>query len=70
MNQQTYKKSFVIGAVAIGVIAGIAVGFFTAHSMMGDMDGMTMGTGDVSAPPGRAGEMGETERLGARRAGG
>ncbi len=61
MNQQTYKKSFVIGAVAIGVIAGVAVGFFTAHRMMGDMDGMTMGTGGVSAPPGRAGEMGRHE---------
>ena len=35
MNQQAYKKSFVIGAVAIGVIAGVAVGFFTAHRMMG-----------------------------------
>ena len=41
MNQQAYKKSFVIGAVAIGVIAGVAAGFFTAHRMMGDMDGMT-----------------------------
>ena len=37
MNQQTYRKSFVVGAVAIGVIAGVAVGFFTAHRMMGDM---------------------------------
>ena len=70
MNQQAYRKSFVVGAVAIGVIAGITVGFFIAHRMMGDMAGMTMGTGDVSAAPGRAGEMGETRRLGARRAGG
>ena len=31
MNQQTYRKSFVVGAVAIGVIAGVTVGFFTAH---------------------------------------
>src|SRR5512141_1681717 len=58
MNQQAYKQSFVIGAVAIGVITGIAAGFFTAHRVMGDMDGMTMGTGGVSAPPGLAGEMG------------
>jgi membrane fusion protein, copper/silver efflux system len=73
MNQQTYRKSFVIGAVAIGAIAGVAAGFFTAHKMKGDMAGMTMGTGGVpgemSLPaqargggvqqsPGRAGEMG------------
>ena len=29
MNQQAYRKSFVIGAVAIGVIAGVTVGFFS-----------------------------------------
>jgi Cu(I)/Ag(I) efflux system membrane fusion protein len=58
MSQQTYRNSFVIGAVVIGVIAGVAVGFFTAHKMKGDMAGMTMGTGGVLAPPGRAGEMG------------
>ncbi len=50
MNQQSYKKSFVIGGIAIGAIAGVAVGFFAAHGMMG--------TGGVSAPPGWAGEMG------------
>ena len=38
MNQQAYKKSFVIGAVAMGVIAGVAVGFFTGHGMMGTVD--------------------------------
>ena len=59
MNQQAYKKSFVIGAVAIGMITGITIGFFIAHGMMGSMIGMTMGTGDVSASPGRAGELGE-----------
>ena len=59
MNQHAYRKSFVVGAVAIGVIAGVAAGFFTAHRTMGDMASMTMGTGDVSASPGRAGEMGE-----------
>lgn len=37
MNQRTYKKTFVIGAVAIGTIAGIAAGFFAAHRTMGDM---------------------------------
>ena len=42
MNQQTYRKSFMVGAVAIGVIAGVAVGFFTAHRMMG--------TGDIWRP--------------------
>lgn len=44
MNQLAYRKSFVVGAVAIGAIAGVAIGFFTAHRMMGDMAGMTMGT--------------------------
>jgi Cu(I)/Ag(I) efflux system membrane fusion protein len=42
MNQQSYKKSLVVGAVAIGVIAGVAVGFFTAHRVMGDMNQMDM----------------------------
>jgi Cu(I)/Ag(I) efflux system membrane fusion protein len=51
MNQQSYRKNFVIGVVAIAVIAGVAVGFFTAHGMMG--------TGSVSAPTGRESEMGE-----------
>ncbi len=38
MNRQASKNSFVIGAVAIGVIAGVAVGFVTAHRLvMGDM---------------------------------
>jgi Cu(I)/Ag(I) efflux system membrane fusion protein len=58
MNQQAYKKSFVIGAVAIGVIAGVTVGFFAANRTMGDMVGMIIGTGVVSAAPERAGEMG------------
>ena len=53
MNQHAYKKSFVAGAVAIGVIAGVAVGFFTAHRMTGDR-----GIGAVSAAPGRAGDGG------------
>ena len=57
MNQQSYKKNFVIGVVAIGAIAGVAIGFITAYGTMGAMADMTMGTGGVSAPPGRAGEM-------------
>ncbi|MEO5630414.1 MAG: efflux RND transporter periplasmic adaptor subunit [Nitrospiraceae bacterium] len=63
MNQQTYKKSFVVAVVAIGVIAGIAVGFFTAHRTMGDVAGMPMGTHGVSAPAGRAGEMGDMKQM-------
>jgi Cu(I)/Ag(I) efflux system membrane fusion protein len=43
MNRQTSKNSFVGGAAMIGVIAGVAVGFFTAHRMMmGDMRQMDM----------------------------
>src|ERR1051326_2383621 len=34
MDQQGNKQGIVVGAVAIGVIAGIAVGFFTGHRMM------------------------------------
>ena len=45
MNRHPFKNSVVVGVAAIGVIAGIAVGFFTAHKMMGDRGGMTMGTG-------------------------
>src|SRR5215510_1071870 len=60
MNPHAYKTSFVIGAVAIGVMAGIAAGFFTAHRVMGDMGNMPMGGGDVSAsstPAPGTGEM-------------
>ena len=78
MDQQAYRNSIVVGAVAIGVIAGVAVGFFTAHSMTGDMAGMTMGPGvalagqgqagdrgigAVSAAPGRAGEMDDMKQM-------
>ena len=59
MNQQPYKKSFVVGAVAIGVMAGGAIGFFTAHRMMGTMTDMTTGTRGVSALPGQAEEAEE-----------
>ena len=63
MNQQSYKKNFVIGAVAIGAIAGVAIGFFAAHGMVGTMADMTTGTGGVSAPTGRAGEMSEMKGM-------
>ena len=63
MNQHAYRKSFVVGTVAIGTIAGVAIGFFTAHRMMGDMAGMTMETGVVLAAPGRAGEMGDMKQM-------
>jgi Cu(I)/Ag(I) efflux system membrane fusion protein len=49
MSQQSYRKYFMVGAVAMGVVAGAAAGFFTAHGMMG--------TGGVSAAPAPAGEM-------------
>jgi len=62
MNQQTYKKTFVIGAVAIGTIAGIAVGFFAAHRTMSDMVGMIIGTGVVLAAPEPA-EMGDMKQM-------
>ena len=43
MNQQLSKNTFVVGAIAIGVIVGVAVGYFTAHRMMkGDMKQMDM----------------------------
>ena len=48
MKQPLYRKTLVVGVVAIGVIAGVAVGFFTAHRMMTadlkqrDMKGMPM----------------------------
>lgn len=65
MNRQTSQNSFVVGAVAIGVIAGVAVGFFTAHRMMTgdmkqrDMKGMpiegTMPMKDMAPMPGMSG---------------
>ena len=65
MNRQTSKNSFVVGAVAIGVVAGVAVGFFTAHRMttgdlkQRDMKGMpmegTMPMKDMEAMPGMSG---------------
>jgi Cu(I)/Ag(I) efflux system membrane fusion protein len=52
MNQQTYRKRFVAGAVAAGVIAGVTVGFFTAHRTMGDMNQMDMKEGPMQDMPG------------------
>jgi hypothetical protein len=69
MDQQTYRKSIVVGAVAIGVIAGVAVGFFTAHGMRGDIAGMTMGPGVALAAPGGAGDMGNMTQMEMNRAG-
>lgn len=57
MNRQTSTHSFVVGAVAIGVIAGVAVGYFTAHRMMGDMAGMTAEKGSGSQLTQHVGEM-------------
>ncbi|THJ20475.1 MAG: efflux RND transporter periplasmic adaptor subunit [Nitrospira sp. CG24E] len=45
MDQHPYRKHFIVGTVAIGVIAGVAAGFFAAHgqvSEMGDMKQMDM----------------------------
>ncbi len=58
MNQQSYKKNFVIGVVAIGAIAGVAVGFFTAHGTMGTMADMAKGTGGEKAMEGMEGMPG------------
>ena len=73
MNQQTYRKNFMVGAVAIGVIAGAAVGFISAQRMMGTGsvsaapalagEKADMGTGGVSTPPGRVAEMGEMKGM-------
>jgi Cu(I)/Ag(I) efflux system membrane fusion protein len=42
MNRQGYRKHVVVGAVTIGVIAGVAVGFFIGHGMSGAMADMSM----------------------------
>ena len=73
MNRQTSKNSFMVGAVAIGVIAGLVVGFFTAHRMMTgdlkqrDMTGMPMeGTMPMKdmEPVGEAGASAPARRAG------
>ncbi|OQW63350.1 MAG: hypothetical protein BVN29_16725 [Nitrospira sp. ST-bin5] len=65
MNRQTSINNFVIGAMLIGVTAGVAVGFFTAHRMMtgdlkqGGMKGMPMegrmSMQDMAPMPGMSG---------------
>ena len=63
MNRQTSKNSFVVGAVAIGVIAGVAVGFLTSQKMKGhemtsrsmnemDMKGMEKNVQEMEGMPG------------------
>jgi Cu(I)/Ag(I) efflux system membrane fusion protein len=54
MNQQSYRKNFVIGVVAIGAIAGVAAGFFLAHGLSGAMADMAMEQMDMKemAPAG------------------
>ncbi|TKB67564.1 MAG: efflux RND transporter periplasmic adaptor subunit [Nitrospira sp.] len=45
MSQQSYRKYFMVGAVAMGAIAGVAVGVFTTHKAAADveeMKGMSM----------------------------
>lgn len=39
MNQRVYRKGLMVGAVTLGVIAGVTAGFFAAHRMMGDTVG-------------------------------
>jgi Cu(I)/Ag(I) efflux system membrane fusion protein len=55
MKQQSYGKKFVVGVVAIGAIAGVTVGFFTPHGMMGAVG--------VSEPTGREGEKEEMKGM-------
>ena len=65
MNQQIYRNIFVVAIVAIGVIAGVAVGFVTAHRMMtgdqmqSDMKGIpredTRPVKDMEPMPGMSG---------------
>ena len=40
MSQQSYRKYFMVGAVAMGAIAGVAVGVFTTHNVAADMEEM------------------------------
>jgi Cu(I)/Ag(I) efflux system membrane fusion protein len=55
MSQQSYKKNFVVGSVAIGVIAGAAAGFFISHEMVK--------TDGVSVASAQAEEMTDTEEM-------
>ncbi|WHZ24337.1 MAG: CzcABC family efflux RND transporter, membrane fusion protein [Nitrospira sp.] len=73
MNRQLDKKSLIIGAVAIGVIAGIVVGFFVAHRMVArdmkqmGMTGMPMEDTTRVKDTGRMGEAGASATLGDER---
>ena len=70
MNRPTSNNSFVVGAVAIGVIAGVAVGFFTAHRMMTDdmkqrdIQGMPMEGTMLMKDMGRMGEASASAPVG------
>ncbi len=59
MSHDMRRKGLVMSVVAVSLLVGVITGFFAAHRMMGDMAGMSTGTGGVLAPPGRAGEAGE-----------
>lgn len=63
MNHDMRRKGLVASVAAVSVVVGVIAGFFAAHRMKGDMAGMTVGTGGVSAPPGRVGEMGEMKSM-------
>ncbi len=63
MNHNLRRKGLVVSVAAVGLLVGVIAGFFAAHRVIGDMSGMTKGKGDVSAPPGRAGEMGEMKGM-------
>ncbi len=40
MDQHPYRKHFIVGTVAIGVIAGVAAGFFVAQGQVSEIDDM------------------------------
>jgi len=65
MNPQRHTHAFIVGAVAIGVIAGIAVGFFAAHRMMTE-DMERMGMKDI--PMEDAMSVKDMDRMGEARA--
>jgi Cu(I)/Ag(I) efflux system membrane fusion protein len=52
MSQQSHRKYFVIGVVAIGTLAGVAVGVFTTQTVVADMEGMAGMPGMAGSPPG------------------
>ncbi len=66
MNHGMSRKGLVVSVAAVSVLVGVIAGFFAAHRTMGDMAGMTMGKGGVSAPTGH-GENGLLEQAGGGR---